>query len=197
MNSVEYKDQSAAELRLHVIADWGDFQQFQPLAVARLERPRLHLQAGIIGASHIVQLSYDGKQHLSEVLACTDMPPDVPVRCSKGIMELSQPIDFSPGPGIHYYFESQCTDSQAGHSAFHALIEHIAQTSQDSSQSSRIGLDYSFPTTPRGAAPQTLVLAMSDQTSRYVTIRTAHSYPNEDTIVFSETHVTFSVQMTG
>ena len=190
MSSIVYKDQSATELRLHIVADKVDFRQFTPLAVARLERPRLQLHAGIIGASHIVQIS-SANQHLSEVLACTALPKDISTRCSRWVSDLTEPLDFRPSPAMHYAFEVQHLDSREGRPAFQALVENIARTSQASIQSSSIGLDYSFPETPRGTAPQTLVWAMINNASQHVSIKTAHSYPNEDAIVFSHSHVTF------
>ena len=192
MSTLIYKDQSAAELRLHVLAGRVDFQQFRPLATVRLEQPRFQVQAGIIGASHIVHIAYDKTHHVSEILACTDIPPALQPAFSDWIVDLDHPIDLQLAPTLHYHFEAQRTDSQRGQPAFRALAQRIVQASADTTLSSSVGLDYSFPATPRGPAPQTLVWVMLDKPSQRVTLKTAHSYPNEDTIIFSDSCVTLS-----
>jgi len=192
MSTLTYKDQSAAELRLHVLADRVDFQRFGPLATVRLEQPQLQVKASIIGTSHITHIAYDNTQHVCEILACTDIPPALQSTFSDWIVNLTRPIDLQLTPALHYHFAAQRTDSQRGQPAFRALAQHIVQASADTARSSSAGLDYSFPATLRGPAPQTLVWVMLDKTSRRVTVKTAHSYPNEDTIIFSDSCVTLT-----
>ncbi len=191
MSTLTYKDQSAAELRLHVLADRLDFQPFRPLATARLEQPQFQVQASIIGTSHLVHIAYDQTQHVCEILACTDMPPALRPAFSDWIMNRARPVDLQLTPGLHYHFTASRTDSQRGQPAFQALAQRIVQASADTALSSSAGLDYAFPATPRGPAPQTLVWVRLDAPSQRVTIQTAHSYPNEETILFSDTHVTW------
>ncbi len=190
MSALTYKDQSAAELRLHVVGDRVDFQHFRPLATVRLEQPRFQVQASIIGASHIVHIAYDNTQHVCEILACTDIPPALQPAFSDWIVNLDRPIDLQLTPALHYHFEAQRTDSRRGQPAFRALAQHIVQAGTDTPLSASAGLDYSFPATPRGPAPQTLVWVMLDKPSQRVTLKTAHSYPNEDTIIFADSCVT-------
>ena len=192
MSTLIYKDQSAAELRLHVLAGRVDFQHFRPLATVRLEQPRFQVQASIIGASHIIHIAYDNTHHVSEILACTDIPPALQPAFSDWIVDLAHPIDLQLTPTLHYHFAAQRTDSQRGLPAFQALAQRIVQASADTTLSSSVGLDYSFPATPRGPAPQTLVWVMLDKPHQHVTLKTAHSYPNEDTIIFSDSCVTLS-----
>ncbi len=192
MSTLVYKDQSAAELRLHVLADRVDFQQFRPLATVRLEQPRFQVQTSIIGASHIIHIAYDKTHHVCEILACTDIPPALQPAFSDWIVNLARPIDLQLTPALHYHFEARRTDSQRGQPAFQALSQRIVHTSADTARSSSVGLDYSFPATSRGPAPQTLVWVMLDKPRQRVTLKTAHSYPNEDTIIFSDSCVTVS-----
>ena len=191
MGTLIYKDQSAAELRLHVVADRVDFQYFRPLATVRLEQPRFQVRASIIGASHIIHIAYDNTHHVSEILACTDIPPALQPAFSDWIVNLARPIDLQLTPALHYHFAAQRTDSQSGQPAFRALAQRIVQASADTALSSSAGLDYSFPATSRGPAPQTLVWVMLDKPRQRVTLKTAHSYPNEDTIIFSDSCVTW------
>ena len=190
MSTLTYKDQSAAELRLHVLADRVDFQHFRPLATVRMEQPQFQVQASIIGASHIIHIAYDNTQHVCEILACTDIPSALQPAFSDWIVNLTRPIDLQLTPALHYRFEARRTDSQSGQPAFRALARRIVRASADTALSSSAGLDYSFPATPRGPAPQTLVWVMLDKPSQRVTFKTAHSYPNEDTIIFSDSRIT-------
>ena len=192
MSTLTYKDQSAAELRLHVLADRVDFQRFRPLATVGLEQPQFQVQASIIGTSHIIHIAYDNAQHVCEILACTDIPPALQPTFSDWIVNLTRPIDLQLTPALHYHFAARRTDSQRGQPAFRALAQRIVQAGTDMAPSSSAGLDYSFPATPQGPAPQTLVWVMLDKPSQRVTIKTAHSYPNEDTIIFSDSCVTRS-----
>ena len=191
MSTLTYKDQSAAELRLHVVADRVEFQHFRPLATVRLEQPRFQVQASIIGASHTIYISYDNTQHVCEILACTDIPSALQPAFSDWIVNLTRPIELQLTPALHYHFEAQRVDSQRGQPAFRALAQRIVQAGADTAPSSSAGLDYSFPATPRGPAPQTLVWVMLDKPGRRVALKTAHSYPNEDTIIFSDSCVTW------
>ena len=190
MSTLTYKDQSAAELRLHVVADRVDLQHFRPLATVCLKQPRFQVQASIIGASHIIHISYDNTHHVSEILACTDIPPALQPAFSDWIMNSARPIDLQLTPALHYHFTAQRTNSQRGQPTFRALAQRIVQASTDTAPSSSAGLDYSFPATPRDPAPQTLVWVMLDKPSQRVTLKTAHSYPNEETIIFSDSCVT-------
>ncbi len=190
MSTLTYKDQSAAELRLHVVASEVDFQHFRPLATVRLEQPRFQVQASIIGTSHIIHIAYDNTQHVCEILACTDIPPALQPAFSDWIVNLAHPIDLQLTPALHYHFEAQRTDSQSGQPAFRALAQRIVQAGADTAHSASAGLDYSFPATPRGPAPQTLVWVMLDKPGQRVTLKTAHSYPNEGAIIFSDSCVT-------
>ncbi len=192
MSTLTYKDQSAAELRLHVLADRVDFQRFGPLATVRLEHPQFQVQASIIGTSHIIHIAYDNTQHVCEILACTDIPPALQSTFSDWIVNLTRPIDLQLTPALHYHFAAQRTGSQRGQPAFQALAQHIVQAGTDTAPSSSAGLDYSFPATSRGPAPQTLVWVMLDKPSQRVTLKTAHSYPNEDTIIFSDSCVSLT-----
>ena len=190
MSALTYKEQSAAELRLHVIADRVDFQHFRPLATLRLEQPQFQVQAGIIGTSHLIHIAYDNTHHVSEILACADIPPTLQPAFSDWIANLVRPVDLQLTPAMHYHFEARRTDSQRGQPPFQALARRIVRTSAATTLPSSLGLTYAFPATPRGAAPQTLVWVMLDSARQRVTIKTAHSYPNEDTIIFSDSCVT-------
>ena len=104
MSTLTYKDQSAAELRLHLLADRVDFQHFGPLATVRLEQPQFQVQASIIGTSHIVHIAYDNTQYVSEILACTDIPPALQPTFSDWIVNLTHPVDLQLTAGAALSF---------------------------------------------------------------------------------------------
>lgn len=216
-NRLRYKDQSADALCLHVATDRLDANRFLPLATARLDHDEFHVQAGIIGTSHIVQVSVErpgmAVEQVTEVLACGSLPDGVRPMFSGRLTEISYPVEILLVPRLHYWFTASRTDHISGLPRFLALAEraaeyvgedipgHSAETREDVRQTA--GLVYSFPESLPGtyservregcwnATPQTAVLAALGPRERCVTVATAHSYPNEDTLVFSESRVSF------
>ena len=210
MNGIRYKDQSAGELRLHVVAGWLDVGRFPPLATARLERNGLSVQASVIGASHVIRIAdtQTGNQteQVTEIVACGTLPADISPTFSGWLKDISSAVELQLSLRFRYCFVASRTDRRSGLPRFQALEKRIAK---DSSPASDLGLDYSFPerylepplgsfqesaseAPPKtGTAPRTLVSVALDPPARRVTIETAHSYPNEDTIVFSHSAVSF------
>ena len=210
MNGIRYKDQSAGELRLHVVAGWLDVGRFPPLATARLERNGLCVQASVIGASHVIRIAdtQTGNQteRVTEIVACGTLPADISPVFSGWLKDISSAIELQLSPRLRYCFAASHTDRRSGLPRFQALEQRIAE---DSPPASDLGLDYSFPEhlpeppsgsfqeraseapAKTGTAPRTLVSVALDPSARRVTIETAHSYPNEDTIVFSHSAVSF------
>ena len=210
MNGIRYKEQSAGELRLHVVAGWLDVARFPPLATARLERNGLCVQASVIGASHVIRIA-DARTDaptgwVTEIVACGTLPADISPTFSGWLKDISPAVELQLSPRLRYCFASFRTDRRSGLPRFQALEQRIAE---DSPPTSDLGLDYSFPeryseppsgsfqesaseAPPKtGTAPRTLVSVALDPPARRVTIETAHSYPNEATIVFSHSAVSF------
>ena len=210
MNGIRYKDQSAGELRLHVVAGWLDVGRFPPLATARLERSGLCVQASVIGASHVIRIAdaqtdaHTGR--VTEIVACGTLPTDISPAFSGWLRDIAPAAELQLSPRLRYCFAASRTDRRSGLPHFQALEQRIAE---DPLSVTALGLDYSFPERrpepPSGAlhegasevlpktgtAPRTLVCVALDPHDRRVTIETAHSYPNEDTIVFSHSTVSF------
>lgn len=210
MNGIRYKDQSAGELRLHVVAGWLNVGHFPPLATARLERNGLCVQASVIGASHVIRIAdaqtaaHTGR--VTEIVACGTLPADISPAFSGWLRDIAPAAELQLSPRLRYGFAASRTDRRSGLPRFQALERRIAE---DSSQTTDLGLDYSFPerrrepasdsfqesaseTPPKtGTAPRTLVCVALDPPARRVSIETAHSYPNEDAIVFSHSTVIF------
>lgn len=210
MSGLRYKDQSAGELRLHVVAGRLDARRFLPLATARLERDGLCVQAHVIGASHVIHVAdtpaVRNSESLTEVVACGPISAGVDTAFSGWLKDVAAAVELQLSPRLHYRFSESSTDRQDGLSRFLALDQRITE---DPSPAASLGLDYSFPDSfperspvssreissealpTTGTAPRTLISVALDAQKRRVTVETAHSYPNEGTIVFSDSVVSF------
>lgn len=210
MSGLRYKDQSAGELRLHVVAGRLDARRFLPLATARLERDGLCVQAHVIGASHVIHVAdapaAPDSEPLTEVVACGPISAGVDTAFSGWLKDMAAAVELQLSPRLHYRFTVSSTDRRDGLPRFLALEQRIAE---DSPSAASLGLDYSFPDAlperssassrervsetfpPTGTAPRTLISVTLDAQKRRVTVETAHSYPNEGTIVFSDSVVSF------
>lgn len=210
MSGLRYKDQSAGELRLHVVAGRLDARRFLPLATARLERDGLCVQVHVIGVSHVIHVAdtpaAPDSESLTEVVACGPLSAGVDTAFSGWLRDMTAAVELQLSPRLHYRFTASSTDRQDGLPRFLALKQHIAE---DPSPAASLGLDYSFPDSfperspvssreiisealpTTGTAPRTLISVALDAQKRRVTVETAHSYPNEGTIVFSDSVVSF------
>lgn len=187
-----YIDQSAAELRLNVVGGSLDLSQFTLLEAGRIRGVRLQVRAAIIGASHVIALEPCDAPALHEVFACTDVR--APARTAKrlysgAVRDLTGAIECEPSRHLGYWFSSCAMGQRDGQARLDALAARI-ERADDPAQRGEIGLRYTFPERPGTRhAPKTLVWVGVDPTESQVRVETAHSYPNEQTIVFSETRV--------
>ena len=210
MSGLRYKDQSAGELRLHVMTGRLDVCLFPALATARLERDGLCVQAHVIGASHVIHVAdtpaAPDSESLTEVVACGPLSAGVETAFSGWLKDMAASVELQLSAQMHYRFTASSTDRQDGLPRFLALKQRIAE---DPPPAASLGLDYSFPDAfperssassreissealpTTGTAPRTLISVTLDAQKRRVTVETAHSYPNEGTIVFSDSVVSF------
>ena len=184
-----YIDQSASDLRLHVIGGRLDLSQFTLLRSGGLDGPDLRVRAGIIGASHVLAIQRGDEPPLHEVFACTDLHSDAQTErlYSGAVTELPAAIECEPA-GLGYCFRSRVTHTEGAREELARLEARIARVSAGR-QPGQLGLEYEFPALPDGEAPKTLVWLGLDSVALRVRVETAHYYPNEGTIVFSETRV--------
>ena len=73
MAEIIYKDEAATDLRLHLIPGLVEKSRFSILKQGNLSFGDLHIEAHIIGASHMIHYDVQGRR-LTEVLACTAGP---------------------------------------------------------------------------------------------------------------------------
>ena len=184
-----YQDQSAAALRLNVLEGVLDLGTFTCLASGNIEHSELQIQAHIIGASHIVQLDLAGRWRFSEILACTPIVAHPQPLFSQPVAELLDPVELELAEGALYHFSASLTDSHSGRLKLQTLEERIIRTCAES-KGNEMGLRYDFPSlSDYYDPPTTFVWVALDEMDCAVALETAHSYPHEDTIVFSQTQV--------
>jgi hypothetical protein len=185
-----YIDQSAAELRLNVIGGPLDLSQFTLLSMDHISGAQLRVRAGIIGASHVLEVRHPRLPALHEVFACCDVrPPEAPARrlYSGGVRDLSGVFECEPADGCEYSFQSEVADLVGGAEMLSRLE---ARTDGASRSPGQIGLCYTFPSPPgAGAPPKTVVWVGLDGGEREVRVETAHCYPNEESVVFSKSRI--------
>ena len=192
-----YIDQSAGELRLNVAGGPLDLTQFSVLSSGWIAGTRLQVRAGIIGASHVFALRHVSLPELHEVFACRDLQQtEAPARrlFSGGVGELGGQLECAPADGLVYRFRPQVADFESGARDLAHLESrvHGAEGKRD-----EIGLAYTFPASPDAPdsrSPRTVVWVGVDGDERGICVETAHCYPNEQTIVFSETRIEIATE---
>ncbi len=204
-----YVDQSASDLRLRLFAGDFDASQFRLLESATLAGSRLTLQAHIIGASHLLQFSLPDGPRFHELLACGDVTsPRPPLRC----IEASTRGDWldqrlfehgCEGEGssphrslsrVGYRYRGELCSEGSGGERLAELADRIACVAESSAGCER-GLEFQFPrgvsewSMPPSQAPRTLIWLRLDAAGEAVEVETAHSYPAERQILFSQSRI--------
>ena len=181
-----YRDQSPAELRLSLLEGDLDLGQFTLLHSGLTETKEFRVRAGIIGASHVIQVELSGA-NLHEVLACGDVVTESARFYSRSVAELPPTVELELAHGVSYCFRPALRAAREARGRLQRLEARIARAWGTLDE---IGLCHTFPQ-PRGCddSPRTLVWVGLDPARRLLRAETAHSYPNEDTVVFSDTRV--------
>ena len=86
---------------------------------------------------------------------------------------------------IAYNFMAQIEEWKEGSNQLKAWED---RANSHETRENSIGLVYDFPKVGSEHSPKTIVIVTSDQTSQIIA-KTIHSYPNEDTIVFTKTEI--------
>jgi hypothetical protein len=192
-----YIDQSPGELRLNVVGGPLDLTQFTVLSSGRIAGAQLQVRAGIIGASHVFAVRHGSLPELHEVFACRDLErTEAPARrlFSGGVGELPGQLECAPADGLEYRFRPQVADFESGARDLALLAARVRDAEGKRNQ---IGLAYTFPAAPDAPdllPPQTVVWVGVDPDEGGICVETAHCYPNEQTIVFSETRIEIATE---
>lgn len=188
---VPYRDQSAADLRFHLLEGAQDAGDFEVFASGRLASDGVVLRADIIGASHRLVFGAESSPSPSvqEVLACA-APSGARGSLVAGVLaDLPQELAFGLDAGrLDYRFarwEARGDAARAGMRDVARRVDAAARANPG------LGLSVLFPPDPKrgdGAPPRTLVAALPDQDGG-IEVRTAHGYPNERTAVLTCTRI--------
>ena len=192
-----YRDQSAHDLRLELLGGDLDLAQFRVLDRARLELDWVALDARIIGASHLIRIDLPGADRVHEILACGPVIGGVRTLYSGGVRALPGRLDLPLAEGVAYCFASELCSAVAGAPRLGALERRIESARGAARGGRQLGLRFDFPPAPRAGAsresPRTLAWLGIDPDGEAIEVETAHSYPNEGSVVFSRTRLSRGV----
>ena len=186
MAEIIYKDESATDLRLHLIPGLVEKSRFSILKQGDLLLGNLHIEAHIIGASHMIHYDIQGRR-LTEVLACTGGGAELDDSVYWGpTNKAGGHVDVTLCDDLEYSSRIERTDWNRAANVRRDLEQDVALAAN---RLNEIGLSFRFPrpddSTP---APETLVwVRASDDAS--VDVRTAHSYPVERSLVLTSTRI--------
>lgn len=182
-SNIVYEDQSASELRLNLVQGAVDKKILTLLCTGEIIIGDLKIGAGIIGASHYFELVESDTNNVlfTEIFACKDL------RCDDtlyyGDIEDASSIRKNIGER-KYRFKVVQKNWNNGKKMYHDLFDSI-NLSDDNLE---IALKYDFPTEadyPFKAV--TLVFLKVSVDGKSIEVKTLHAYPNEDSLVFTET----------
>ncbi len=193
MSGLIHQDRSAYDLMLNVVVGPLDLEQFVILSTGRLEvSSSVSVDTAIIGASHILCFRLAGLV-FHEVFACSEVKTESrmisydPFEGASGEVELT-----FAGKG-RYRFNSRMLSLKNGASELR-MMEKLAR---EKPGPGHLGLDFQFPSGKSGVAPRTIVILGPGEREDLIFAKTAHLYPNENTVVFTETNFLSFGQIRG
>lgn len=189
-----FVDQSATELIHTVVEGELDISQFHVLTVGEIisNFPEFKIIGRIIGASHLITFEI-GDKKIHEIFACYDYKTSGKRLASYGPLGSVQAnVELCLWNKVNYSFHSRLYHNQTATEKWLGDLEKQAQIISEKDNQKSIGLIYNFPENEfSSVTPKTIVVAENDVEKKQVNITTAHSYPNEQNIVKSESILKF------
>jgi hypothetical protein len=185
MTELVYLDQSADALQLNLVQGAVDKDSLTVLCTGWLGAYDERIEAGILGASHYLEVSVDGQVVLTEVFACVaGVQSEAPLLFRGDLQDASSIRKHVPT--MQYDFRARKLNWKRAEREFDRLVNNA----RNAHQRHRLGLVYAFPE-QEGISypfpPLTAVYCCLDQKTLAVNVQTIHAYPNEDALVFTET----------
>lgn len=174
-----YQDQSASQLKLHLIQGMADVSALQVLCLEQIQFGPIKIEAGILGASHYIKWGWEG-QAFTEVLACVDALPNQVYYSSTKLPDLNPAFEIEPFPKWKYQFQYQQTDWEEGKEQAAKMIKKQLQISKPQG----IGLHFCFP---GSTGAETILLI--EKGKKAIFTQSLHAYPNEGQMVFSKSYL--------
>ncbi|MFC1644967.1 DUF2617 family protein [Patescibacteria group bacterium] len=178
MTDIEYQDQSASDLQLNLVQGAVDKNQLNVLCTDKIIRDDFTFEAGIIGASHYLELSNpSGEVIFTEVFACLNLEADRRMFWVK------------PGRKFHVErkigdldYENKCRiiDAEQSNGKFSQLVDMTKELDE-------IDLKYIFPGESESFEFKPMTSVNAVFLANRIKVQTLHCYPNEGNIVFTET----------
>ena len=170
-----YIDQSAKQLMLRVFKTHPSRSILNIFAEGVLEGEGIIVNAFVIGTSHAVFMTC-GEHRIAEIFSCDKRVDQTPC-FQRDLNSLYEPVQMNL-EGIDYQFKSECK-------TIVSIEKWFEENMQDHGDANRIVVSYQFPDIGVGTAPATTVTA--GMLNGGVYWETAHTYPNENCIVFTRT----------
>ncbi len=179
---IEYKDERCGDLRLRLFRGPLDLNTFPVLERRRIRITSCAIDASIIGASHAVQFEI-GDKILTEVLACGPEAVRQHDHQLVGVWRLGDDVAPERFAEFSYSFASELISLDDAESALANLRRATAAAAGVAS----IGLSLQFPSVDETRAAETILWV--DASSAVVSVRSAHVYPAENVVVFSQSRI--------
>lgn len=181
-----YIDQSPEALRLTLVDGSIDLTSFHVYSSRSFRCAGLHIEARVIGASHIISYSTDRAQ-LHEVLACVGPPPQDATSwtgiSTHSLSALARPIKHI-FDGLEYTFMAHSVPWSDPEPESVTRLLHKCGTEQ---AEGTFGIAQHFPQGNCAVTPKTIIAG--SYRPGLLTIETAHSYPNVRGLVLSRTKI--------
>lgn len=182
MAELVYTDQSAELLNLNLVKGAVDKNKLTVLSTGAVEVAYGKIEVGIIGASHYLEFSCpEGSVVLTEVFACLDL--SVSEKIFSGKLNELKSVQKQIGE-ISYSFNAKRFNWKNGKDKFYNLLNAISFNENHYN----LGLQFVFPSEGLYEfSPITAVFLKVNPDTFEVKLETLHAYPNEDSLVFTET----------
>lgn len=177
----EYIEQTADDLRFYLLTESVDETQFLILGEQRLEWGDYEVTLNILGESHLVTVA-GNSGFLQEICACTDVSAPESVIITGGMLH-DLPGSFAHRSGALGYAFHQQSGLISEHTDHLATLQALPLTKPTCTAA------YTFSTHP-SHGPHEPVTIVNAEVEHTLTIRTLHTYPNEDRFMFTKSTFT-------
>jgi hypothetical protein len=183
LSGLIHQDQSAYDLRLNLVEGPLDLEQFAILRAGRIEVcSGVTVDAAIIGTSHIVCFQLDGLIFY-EVFVCSAVITESRMISYDLTQTERGEAKLTFEEKCRYRFNSRILCAKDGADE---LLE-MEKLAREKTGAQNLALDFQFPSGKSGVAPRTIVILGTGEREGMILVKTAHLYPNENTVVFTET----------
>lgn len=182
--SLAYADQSADALRLAVIEDAFDAEQFQVLERGRFLAGTVEVEAGILGQSHFLAVR-GPRVAFAEVVACTPVEATPAPRHFELRRLRRGEWAGAPGGLASYRFRVHRRRTPTARPLADRLEADARAAARGNG--SGIGLARTFPAGPHGLEARTVVWTRPMPGG--LLVHTLHAYPNEGTSIFTRSAI--------